>query len=128
MDNCIFCKISAGEIPSYKVYEDDMCFAFLDIHPVSVGHMLIIPKSHHEWIQQVPDALLSHCFITAKSLIEQIKMKLGADYVQVSVVGKDVPHFHIHLIPRKLSDGLEGWPTSTPSKLDLEAVMQKLNN
>ncbi len=127
MDNCIFCKISAGEIPCYKVYEDETCLAFLDIRPVTVGHMLIIPKSHHEWVQDLPNEILSHCFITAKTLINQIKTKLGADYVQMSVVGKDVPHFHIHLIPRQLSDGLEGWPTQNPDKKDLEAVIEKLN-
>ncbi len=127
MDNCIFCKIVSGEIPAYKVYEDETCLAFLDIAPVTIGHMLIVSKAHHEWIQDVPNDILSHCFVASKGIINKIKDKLGADYVQISVVGKDVPHFHIHLIPRQLEDGLIGWPTQNPDKKDLEAVLEKLN-
>ncbi len=128
MENCIFCKIIAGSIPAYKTYEDDKCIAFLDIQPVSLGHMLVIPKEHYEWVQETPDELMAHCFLSAKNLIVKIKEKLGADYVQMSVVGKDVPHFHIHLIPRMLKDGLEPWPTKDMDKKDFEEVLNKMNN
>ncbi len=126
--NCIFCKIIDGQIPAYKTYEDDKCIAFLDIKPVALGHMLLIPKDHYEWVQDTPDELVSHCFLSAKKLVSKIKEKLGADYVQLSVVGKDVPHFHIHLIPRQLSDGLEGWAGKDVDKKDFEEIIQKLNN
>lgn len=127
MDNCIFCKIIKGEIPAYKTYEDGLCMGFLDIHPVSPGHMLLIPKSHYEWFQDSPDDVISHIFLTAKNLIPKIKENLGADYVQLSVVGKDVPHFHLHLIPRKFDDALKGWDAIDLDKKDLETVLEKFN-
>jgi len=109
---CIFCKIVAGEIPSYKIYEDDKMLAFLDINPVTSGHTLLIPKEHFQAMVDTPDELISHLYIRAKKLIKAIKKAMNADYVVVSVVGVDVPHFHIHLIPRNFNDGLAGsWPT-----------------
>lgn len=128
MDTCIFCRIVKGELPAYKVYEDEKFLGFLDIHPITPGHMLLVPKIHHEWIQDVPNDTLGESFVTAKDLIIKIKAKLGADYVQLSVIGKDVPHFHIHLVPRKLSEGIEGWLTQNPDKKDMEAIMEKINN
>lgn len=102
MENCIFCKISRGEIPSDKVYEDDLVFAFLDIHPKAPGHTLLIPKAHYHWFEELPDDLSDHLFCTAKDLAREMKKKGSVDYVHLSIVGKDVPHVHIHLIPRKL--------------------------
>lgn len=106
MNDCIFCKIIKGEIPSYKIYEDESFISFLDINPVSKGHALIIPKNHIEWMQEAEDSLISKVFILAKKIMLTIKEKLPCDYVQVSVVGKDVPHFHVHLIPRNLGDDI----------------------
>jgi histidine triad (HIT) family protein len=126
MDNCIFCKIISGQIPAYKVYEDETCLAFLDIQPVSMGHTLLIPKSHYEWIQDTPDDILTHVMLKAKKLINNIKESLPCDYVQVSVVGKDVPHFHVHLIPRTLDDQLKGWDTLNPEKEEFEQVLEKI--
>lgn len=100
-DNCIFCKIVRGEIPSNKEYEDDSFLAFLDINPVEKGHTLLIPKSHHESITTTPDDVVAQAFITTKKLMIRIKEKLGCDYVEVKIIGIDVPHFHIHLIPRR---------------------------
>ncbi len=126
METCIFCKIVRGELPSYKTYEDDKCIAFLDIRPVTAGHTLLVPKAHFPWIQDTPDDIISHCFIKSKDLINKIKDRIGADYVQLSIVGKDVPHFHIHLIPRTLSDGLDGWPTIELDKKDFDTIYEKL--
>jgi histidine triad (HIT) family protein len=127
MENCIFCKIIKGEIPSAKVYEDDKVFAFLDINPVIHGHTLVIPKSHHQMMQDVPDELLAYCYVQAKKLMIKMKAALGADYVTVSVVGLDVPHFHIHLIPRYYDDGLAGfWPTKKYRGGEMQAILEKL--
>jgi histidine triad (HIT) family protein len=123
---CIFCKLLAGEIPSYKVYEDDRCLAFLDINPVKPGHTLLIPKEHFEMMTDTPDELVSHLFTVAKLLMIDIKEKLSADFVTLSVVGLDVPHFHIHLIPRKYDDGLRGWPTQQYAAGEAEAIVKKL--
>lgn len=99
-NDTIFGKIIRGEVPATKVYEDERCLAFLDIHPVAKGHLLLIPKEHYQWMQDAPDELISYLFIRTKMLMQTMIKNLKCDYVQVSVVGKDVPHFHIHLIPR----------------------------
>ncbi len=128
MNDCIFCKIIKGEIPSAKVYEDDKVFAFLDINPVNYGHTLVIPKEHHQMMHDVPDELLAYCYVKAKELMIKMKKALEADYVTVSVVGLDVPHFHIHLIPRYYDDGLAGfWPTKKYGAGEMEATLGKLS-
>jgi histidine triad (HIT) family protein len=104
MNNTVFGKIIRGEIPATKVYENDSCLAFLDINPHSKGHTLLIPKEHFVWMQEVPDELLSSLFIQTKKIMIALKEALSCDFVEVQVLGIDVPHFHIHLIPRKLSD------------------------
>jgi len=125
--DCIFCKIIKGEIPSAKVYEDDKILAFLDINPVNYGHTLIIPKEHHQMMPDVPDELLAYCYVKAKELMIRMKPALEADYITVSVVGLDVPHFHIHLIPRYYDDGLAGfWPTKKYGSGEMEATLEKL--
>jgi histidine triad (HIT) family protein len=111
--NCLFCKIVAGKIPSLKVYENDKFLAFLDIHPVSSGHTLLIPKAHYPWMHETPDDLVGEVFITAKKLMNAIKDGLPCDYVQVTIVGKDVPHLHIHLMPRYFNDTLPMWSTTS---------------
>lgn len=107
MDTCIFCSIAQGNIPSQKVYEDDRSLAFLDIHPKAPGHTLLIPKEHYQWFDELPDDLSDHLFRVAKQLAREFKQQTTTDYVHLSIVGKDVPHVHIHLIPRKLSEHVE---------------------
>lgn len=97
----VFGKIIRGEIPATKVYEDDCCLAFLDIHPQSKGHTLLIPKEQVGRIQYVPDELLQYLIVKTKKIISGMIAGIPCDYVQVEIVGKDLPeHFHIHLIPR----------------------------
>lgn len=100
----VFQMIIDGEIPATKVYEDDKFLAFLDIHPVSKGHTLLIPKEHYNWIHEVPDTLVGDIFIKAKEIINSMRTNIPCDYVQIGVVGNEVPHFHIHLIPRSLEN------------------------
>ncbi len=102
--NCIFCKIVTKQIPSSIVYEDDNFLGFLDIHPVTRGHMLLIPKVHYPWIHETPSDLVALAFTKVKDLINDMRVRIPCDFVEVSVVGKDVPHFHIHLIPRMMAD------------------------
>lgn len=110
--DCLFCKIIAGEIPAEKIYEDDKCLAFLDIKPVNPGHALLIPKEHFASMVETPDDFVAHLYVKTKELMPKIKKAMNADYVSISVVGTEVPHFHIHLIPRRFDDGLKGfWPT-----------------
>jgi len=93
-----------GEIPTDFTYEDEMVVAFPDIKPVTPGHTLLIPKEHYAWFYEVPDAISDQWFRAAKKLAPKLKAEHGADYVRVSIVGKDVPHAHMHLIPQKFSD------------------------
>lgn len=116
--NCIFCSIVAGAIPAHKVYEDDMCLVFLDIHPSSPGDCLLIPKTHFRWMEDVPDDLLTYCFLKSKTIMVHLKEKLGADYVRVSIVGEEVPHFHIHLTPKMLNESV------MVNKKDLQEVLE----
>ena len=115
MENCIFCKIIKGEIPSFKVYEDNNVFAFLDIAPVNKGHVLVIPKNHSENIHDVSDEDLKHLISAAKNLSDAVKKGVGADGVNVSnssgiAAGQTVMHTHFHIIPRFKGDGLKHWP------------------
>lgn len=105
MENCIFCKIVAGEVPSEKAHhEGDIIVSFPDNHPVRPGHTLVVPTQHYQWFWELPDDVANDLFKVARKLAAELKEKTGADYVQLSIVGKDVPHVHIHLIPRTLSD------------------------
>ena len=94
----VFSKIVAGEIPCYKIYEDDVCLAFLDINPEAKGHTLVIPKIEVDKIYDLDDATYTHLFMLAKKLMKHMEEKLGARTI-MKVIGVDVPHAHIHLIP-----------------------------
>jgi histidine triad (HIT) family protein len=105
MEDCIFCKIAAGEIPKEKtLHEDGEVVSFLDINQDEPGHSLVIPATHHRWFYEMPDGLSEKLFRTAKHLSAELKEKYQADYVRLSIVGTDMPHVHVHLIPKKLSE------------------------
>lgn len=101
MEDCIFCKIAAGIIPAEKVYEDDKVLAFLDKNPKVPGHTLLIPKEHSTWFEEMSDETSDYVFRIAKHLAREMKKKPGIGYVQLSIVGKDVPHTHLHLLPHQ---------------------------
>ncbi len=127
MDDCIFCKIAKGEILSEKVYEDDGFSAFLDMNPVAKGHTLLIPKKHVRWMKDSPDELISNIFILAKNLMIKIQEKLQCDYVQLSVVGEEIGHFHIHLVPTFFNQKLAKWDkTNYESKDEMKNYAQKI--
>lgn len=127
-EKTIFKKIIDGEIPSTKIYEDEKFLAFLDITPVSLGHTLLIPKEEYVWIQDMPDELIADIFIKAKEIIKGIKGGLNCDYVQIGVVGKDIPHVHIHLIPRYFNDEIEGAPTTQYKENESQEYADKIKN
>jgi len=108
--DCIFCKIIKGEERSWKVYEDKNVYAFLDIHPVSEYHTLVIPKNHYENIFDVPEEELMFVMNIVKKLVKLYSIKLGINNVQIinssgPEAQQDVFHFHIHIIPRQKGDG-----------------------
>ncbi len=126
--SCIFCKIIAKEIPAAVVYEDERCLAFLDINYVNPGHTLLIPKDHYPSLVDTPDELVAYLFIKAKDLLVKIKQAMGADFVEICVLGNDVPHFHIHFIPRYFNDGLSNaWPTKAYAEGEMAKVAKKIS-
>ncbi len=103
MNDCIFCKIVKGDIPSYKVYEDDTVMAFLDINPYNPGHTLIIPKEHTLDINSIPNDTLMHIMDKAKDISTLLTEKLnceGFTLIQNNGFVQEVKHFHLHVIPK----------------------------
>ena len=99
MEETIFTKIVKGEIPCYKIAEDDNFFAFLDISPIAKGHTLVITKLQNDYIFDLPDELLGKMMIFAKKVAAGIKAAIPCNRIGVAVIGIDVPHNHIHLVP-----------------------------
>ncbi len=97
MENCIFCKIVRGEIPSYKVYEDDKFLAFLDINPKSPGHVQVIPKEHFRWVWDVPNT--GEYFEVARKVALAQKKAFDTDFILSKTVGDEVEHAHIWVYP-----------------------------
>ena len=97
----VFSKIVRREIPSYKVAEDDKYYAFLDINPLSVGHVLVIPKEETDYLFDLNDADLGGIMVFAKHVAKAIEKAIPCKRIGVAVIGLDVPHAHIHLIPLK---------------------------
>jgi histidine triad (HIT) family protein len=106
MDDCIFCKIAAGKIPCYKVYEDDNFLAFLDIAPLNPGHVQVIPKKHFRWVWDCPN--VGEYFTVANKLANAIRKAMKTDWIVSVVIGEAVPHAHVWLIPRLPDDGHGG--------------------
>jgi histidine triad (HIT) family protein len=127
--DCIFCKIVKGEIPSYTIYEDDLVKVFLDISPTVNGHMLIIPKEHFRDINDIDLKVVKHINKIAKEMYELLKDKLNVDgitIVQNNGSAQEVKHFHTHIIPRYINDGVKHiYPKE---KLPIEIIYKKLTN
>lgn len=99
MNDCIFCKIIAGEIPSYKVYEDEETYAFLDIHPINDGHTLVVPKQHVQFIHHLDDELYQSVMATKKKVMQVLEKALAPARVGVVIEGFDVDHAHVKVFP-----------------------------
>ncbi len=131
--DCIFCKIIAGEIPSYKVYEDDKTLAFLDIRPVNPGHTLVIPKAHAKNIFDVSPEDWAAVTESARIIAAAIEKGVNADGVNVMMnnrehAGQLVDHAHVHLIPRFKGDGLKLWPQKPYPEGEAESTAEKIRN
>lgn len=98
-DDCIFCKIVRGELPSHRIYEDEHTLAFLNIAPIREGHTLIIPKEHYTNIEDVPDDLYTHLMLVSKRIKIELKDLYNAPYSGLFTSGVDVAHTHIHVLP-----------------------------
>lgn len=123
---CVFCKIIKGEIPCHKVYEDEYFLAFLDIHPSAKGHTLLVFKDHTHWWTDLSDSEINISFNAAKKLSKKLKEKLNMDFVRLNITGRDVPHFHIHLIPLKLDQENSLSKTFLYQEGEAEEIAQKI--
>lgn len=104
-NNCIFCAIAAGEIPSFKVYEDDVVLAFMDINPFTKGHVLVVPKEHSEGLLDTSDETLSAVISRVKKIAAHMKTALACDGFNIlqnngEAAGQTVKHLHFHIVPR----------------------------
>ena len=131
-DTCIFCKILKGEIPSFVIYEDELFKVILDRFPAAKGHMLILPKNHCKDIFELPEAEAEALYPLAKKLAMGIKDRFGADGVNIVqnnglAAGQSVDHFHLHLIPRYIGDGVILNKT-TNQDMTIEALQETANH
>lgn len=130
MDDCLFCKIIKGEIPSYTVYENDKIKAFLDINPVTNGHCVIIPKKHIVDVQEIDSEISKEIDEASKKIIEMYKSKLnidGATRIQNNGYGQEIKHYHMHIIPRYENDNI--YTNRCPENLiPVEEAFKKINN
>ena len=126
MDDCIFCKIIKGEFPCHKIYEDEYTLAFLDIADDVVGHTLVIPKKHCHNVLDCPKSTLARVMNTVQLVSKHYVEKLGYDSVNLMNVNELVPHFHIHIFPRKRGDGIDICSHYPKQGTDLKALCKKM--
>lgn len=115
MEECIFCKIVSGAIPSHRVYEDDAFLAFLDIHPETPGHVQVIPKAHYRWVWDVPEFTAYYALV--KKIAQAERKAFSTDWIISKTVGDEVPHAHVWVFPG---------PDGTGEKNALEENAEKL--
>ncbi len=132
--DCTFCRIASGEISAAVVYQDEHSLAFLDHRPLFPGHCLLIPKIHYRTIADLPAAAVEPLFSTARLLCRAVEDALRADGSFLAVnnrVSQSVPHLHVHVVPRRVKDGLKGffWPrTKYRDDSELELVRRAVSD
>jgi len=132
--NCLFCRIIKREVSASIVFEDEVSTAFLDHRPLFPGHCLLVPKEHFETLSDVPVELIGPLFQNAQLLVRAVEVALQAEGSFVAMnnrVSQSVPHFHIHVVPRRRKDGLKGffWPrTKYGSEADIVTVQQLIQS
>jgi len=130
--DCIFCKIASGQIPSAKIYEDEVVVAFLDIGPVSDGHTLIMPRQHFEKAHNCPPELLGQIWTRLGKIAGAVASATGADGYNVlcnngRAAGQLVDHLHFHIVPRRTGDGVFAkWPSYKYEPGQMEIIAEKI--
>lgn len=115
MDDCIFCKIIKGQLPSYKLYEDDKFLAFLDIKPQTPGHVQVVPKQHYRWVWDVPN--VGEYFELVKKIAQAQQKAFNTEWILSKIVGDEVKHAHIWIYPNKEVEG---------DKMDFQTNLEKI--
>lgn len=125
-EQCIFCKIVEGKIPSFKIYEDSDAIVFLDINPMHKGHVLIVPKTHHEYIFEVSEPLYSKLFLLAKKLSSKLRLYTKSKKIGLAIEGLSVNHVHIHLVPINSVNDLDPCLSKQADFKELELISSDL--
>jgi len=131
-DECVFCKMVAGQIPVTKIYEDDVVLSFLDIGPLSDGHTLVIPKKHFEKLHECPSEILGHVGSRLGRIAKAVSDAMGSDGYNVlcnngTAAGQLVGHVHFHIIPRNTGDGVfDRWPAYEYQQGKIEEIAAKI--
>jgi histidine triad (HIT) family protein len=134
-DQCVFCEILRGESPASLTYQDDSVVAFMDVQPITQGHMLVVPREHAVLMADLNDAVAMRAFRVARKLSSVARTTLGATGVNLFVADgetafQDVPHFHVHVIPRYPKDGFgltfPATYSQPPSRAQLEAIAARI--
>ena len=131
MEDCLFCKIIKGEIPSYKIYEDEWTYSFLDISNDGNGHILVVPKEHADNIFEVSEESLSHIMFAVKLISKHLVENCGFSGVNVinnngKSAEQSISHIHFHILPRKDDDKFSVFPTLDKNELSIEEICEKL--
>ncbi len=133
-DDCIFCKIANGQIPSKTLYEDERFRVILDLGPATKGHALILPKDHADNLYELPDDIARAVMPLARKMANIMRERLRCDGLNLvqnngEVAGQTVEHFHLHVIPRYVNDGQQiNWVPGEPSQEELEAVRREITD
>jgi histidine triad (HIT) family protein len=123
----IFTKIVNGEIPCHKIAENDNFFAFLDVFPLVQGHVLVVPKKETDYIFDIDDAELAEMIVFAKKVAKALRLAVACKRIGVAVIGLEVPHAHIHLVPMNTADDLNFTrPKLKPSQEELSTMAEKI--
>ena len=131
MHDCIFCKIINGSVPCMKIYEDEYTFSFMDIAKDVDGHILVVPKIHKKNILDCDEETLINLMRTVKKISNHLAGNCGYDGVNIlnasdESAGQSVPHFHIHIIPRRKTDGIDAWPKFGGAKEEITEIWEKI--
>ncbi len=129
-EDCIFCKIASGEIPSEKVYEDEKVISILDINPYVLGHIMVIPKKHSRWVWDIDIKGYKEITERVHKLANVLRKAFDTEWVEEVIAGIGVSHTHIHLLPRQKNDGLGEVPIKPlkpkPSEKEMKAIADKI--
>jgi histidine triad (HIT) family protein len=126
-NDCLFCAIAAGEIPSFKIFEDDVALAFLDINPFAPGHVLVVPKAHATGLLDAPDERLAQLVVRVRRIAEHVKNTLGAEGFNIlqnngAAAGQTIGHLHFHIVPRTARQEGDAALSFSGTKGDMQAL------
>lgn len=122
----LFSRIITGEIPSYKIYEDELVYAFLDIHPLCPGHTLLVPKIEVDYFAQVPAEYASALMLASQKIAQALDKATGCKRTQLMIAGRDIPHCHLHLVPSESIGDIRKAETFSLSDIQMKSIQAQI--